>query len=171
MTEVDLIPDEFKISHQRHRRMRYWLVLILIVFCTAGMVSGGKYLICLREGQTAQKIAREHEEIKKDIEFLNREKKQLDNWRSQVVLLSELGQYIDFVAVTSFLSRNTPDLIYLETMNFISLDPVSSGSAAESNPLPKSAQMFILKQTSAAAISQASINSVNMTLKGQTLFK
>ena len=168
MTGVNLIPDEFKIGHQRHRRMRYWMALILIVFCAAGVFSGAKYLVCLQEDREAAKIAAKYEELQKDIERLSRERNQLNSWQNQLALLGELGQYVDFVTVTSFLADNTPGLIYLETMDFECPDPVpSAGGPAPS--LPKSAQMFLLKETSSSVVSPVPIHSVNMYLRGQAL--
>jgi len=169
MAGVDLVPDEFKISRQRHRRMRYWMALILIVFCAAGVFSGAKYLVCLRKDRAAEKIAGEYEELQIDIERLNRERKQLNTWQSQLALLGELGQYVDFVTVTSFLAQNTPGMIYLETMDFISPDLMQSGLSGPTQPLPKSAQMFLVKDTSSPAASAVSIHSVNMFLRGRAL--
>jgi len=168
MTGVDLIPDEFKIGHQRHRRTRYWMVLILIIFCAAGAFSGAKYLVCLREDRAAATIAATYEELQIDIERLSRERNQLNTWQSQLALLGELGQYVDFVTVTSFLAENTPSLIYLETMDFVCPDPISSSS--EPTPtLPKSSQMFLLKESSSTTVSPVSIHSVNMYLRGRAL--
>ena len=167
MAGVDLVPEEFKISRQRHRRMRYWMALIVVVFCAAGALSGVKYLLCLRQDRTAKKVAAEYEELQKDIERLNRERNQLNTWQSQLALLGELGQYVDFLTVTSFLAQNTPSLIYLETMDFISPNAMQSGLSGPIESLPKSAQMFLVKETSSTDTSQASTDSLNMFIKGK----
>jgi hypothetical protein len=166
MSGVDLVPDEFKIGHQRHRRIRYWMALILVVCCAAGVVSGAKYLVYLREDRAAQEIAADYDELQRDIENLNRERTQLNSWQNQLALIQELGQYVDYVELTSFLAQNTPRLIYLETMDFVSPDPIKSKSSSPP-PLPKSAQMFMLKETASASPARDSHSSVNMFLRGR----
>ncbi len=168
MTGVDLIPDEFKIGHQRHRRIRYWMALILIVCCAAGVFSGVKYLVYLRENRAAATIAAKYDGLQKDIERLNQERNQLKSWQGQLALLGELGQYVDFVTVTSFLADNTPILIYLETMDFVCPDSMPSSSESTGS-LPKSAQMFHLKETSSPAVSAVSIPPLTMFLRGRAL--
>jgi len=167
MAGVDLVPDEFKIGRQRHRRMCWWMVLILVVGCAAGAASAVKYLVWLRQDRAAKKVAAEYEELQKDIERLNRERNRLHTWQNQLALLGELGQYVNFATITSFLAQNTPSLIYLETMDFICPDPMSSGGSGQTGSLPKSAQMFLVKETSSAETSPASIDSLQMFLKGR----
>lgn len=168
MIGVDLIPDEFKISHLRHRRMKYWMALIVVVFCAAVVFSTTKYIVCLKEGQVARKIVAEYNQLKNDIDRLNQEKNQLDAWQSQLALIGTLGQYVDFVQVTSFLAKNTPEMIYLETMDFVCPDPAQNSAGPAASP-PKSSNMFILKETSPSETAAVSTSSIDMFVRGRAL--
>ncbi|MBN1844382.1 MAG: hypothetical protein JW810_01780 [Sedimentisphaerales bacterium] len=144
MIGVDLIPDECKISHQRRRRLRIWAAVCLAGFALAGVSGGALYLLYRQESRVTREIALRHEQVQQDIERLDRQKRQLDSWESQLVLLAELGRYVDYVSLTAFLSDHSPRRVYLEQLLFSEPQAAVLAAQAGQGPgaLPKAAGMF-----------------------------
>jgi Tfp pilus assembly protein PilN len=146
MASVNLIPDERKINQQRHRRLRIWLVLTLIFTCTVTTWAAVKYFAYRNASQFTRNIAKQSQQIQEEIQSLKETKTQLDLWQNRYALLVELDHYVDFLKITGYLARHSPELVYLEEMDFSREDPKSGSSGASSQKLSlaKSAKMFLI---------------------------
>lgn len=150
MTAVDLIPQEMKLSQVRCRRLRFWLIVILLTVTFSGVWAGVKYLGYRKYTRMSRDTAQKQGDIQLEIQKLTQAKDELDSWQSRIVVLDELGRYPDFVGMFDYLSSRSPQLLYLDEIKITQLDSDGKGAGA-SLKLPDGAAMFELKNMAGSA--------------------
>jgi len=179
MTAVDLIPNEFKTTGLRRKRLRLWLLVVTATTIATLVWAALNYLTFRGEDQALQQLARQSQDIEASIAQLHRTKEQLDLWQDRIAVIDKLGRYPDYVAITGYLSQSSPQLIYLKEMKFSRSDS-SAPTAALPRPsvppqsLPTGAKMFLLKDNqpppdSTDATATDNTEPVLMALKGHSL--
>jgi len=143
MVAVNLIPDKLILRQQRGKRLRFWSFLMAVVFCIIFAWGVLKYHFLHNADSSFHDITRKSQQIQEKFQALNQQKQQLDLWRDRFAVLTELDRYHNLVNIIGYLTRHSPELIYLEQMEItqISSEP---GSAQHRGPLAKGAKMFLI---------------------------
>ena len=148
MVAVNLIPDKLILSQQRRKRMRYWFLMVGLVFCTISTLGILKYHSLCNADNSSRGITQKSRQLQGKFEELNQQKQQLDLWQDRFAILAELDRYPDFVNIIGYLTRHSPELVYLEQMKITQISP-ESGSTQHQVPLTKGAKMFLINKTTA----------------------
>ncbi len=144
---INLLPDKHQIIRDRQKRLRIWLALSLLTFAVITAWTGIKYYGCYHAGQTTRHLITHMSEIRQEMNTLQQAKAELDICRDRYMLLAELEQYYDFAFIIDFLSRFTPDMVYLQSLKVTSeLERQTAPLAIEMPSLPPGADMFMLRQ-------------------------
>ena len=146
MVAVNLIPDKLILSQQRRKRMRYWFLVVGFVFCTISTLGILKYHSLCNADNSSRGITQKSRQLQEKFKELTRQKQQLDLWRDRFAMLSELDRYPDFVDIIGYLTRHSPELVFLEQMTITQIRP-ETGSTQHQEPLAKGAKMFLINKT------------------------
>ena len=178
MIAVDLVPEELKADKLRRKRLRVWLLAVIATTIAVFVWAAMDYLTLRREDQTMQQLAEQSQDIENSIAELNRTKEQLELWQDRIAVTDKLGSYPDYIAITSYLSENSPKLIYLKEMKFARQDASTPSRPQLPKPptesMAKGASMFLLKDSQAPQDSDNTAGADNtkpvlMTLTGHSL--
>ncbi len=176
MFVLDLTPDDLKESQVRRSRVHLWIAvlasLVLGILCAAGI-----YIVQWKKEQNIlQSFQQELQSVQSRITALSQTQNQLDLWRDRIAVLAQLGLYPEYVRILDFLQKETPESIYLSKLEFIHPEKSSADSSAVAFPapaLPKSAQMFLVKNQLIPSDGQSPVNpafrSTQMTLLGKAI--
>ena len=165
----DLIPEEFRFDQQRKKRLRLWIVLLVVTVCLNGAWTGYKVYLYDQADRDQKQYARQLEDIRENIQSLIQTKSEMDHWQDRIAVLDRIGRYPDYISVLDFLARKSPKYLVLSKMSFSRL---KNDNQAESLPLPKGAEMFELAGTSSQGIPKSILSNeqwIVMTLKGHCL--
>ena len=143
MVAVNLIPDKLILRQQRGKRLRLWSLLVAVVFCVIFIWGVLKYHFLHDADSSFHDITRKSQQLQEKFQALSRQKQQLDLWRDRFAVLTELDRYHNFVNVIGYLTRRSPELIYLEQMEITQIRS-KTGSAQHRAPLAKGAKMFLI---------------------------
>ena len=157
MTTVDLVPEEFKVSHQQRRRLKLWLVLLACVVLAASVVVAWHYLLCLRQQHATAEQATVLEQTQERIARLRDARDGLDTWKRRLALLNQVQNYGDFVLTLDFLAQTTPDRVYLEQLELGDLSSQKNQGASRS----ASSESDVLRERAAALFNVVTPPSVN----------
>ena len=148
MAAVNLIPDDLKIEQIQRKRLRIWILFVLAFAAASSAWCVAKFVSCKREKLSLENISRKNDQINEKILNLNEEKKQLDFWQNQFVLLADMDQYHNFRDIIDSLARISPEMIYLEKMKFShnEQDSINTELANQNTEIPKVAKMFLTKK-------------------------
>ena len=149
MVAVNLIPDDLKIEQIQRKRLRIWILVVLAFAAASSAWCIAKFVSCKREKLSLENISRKNDQISEKIQNLNEEKKQLDFWQNQFVLLADMDQYHNFRDIIDSLAQISPEMIYLEKMNFYTDEQEfnTTGLTNEQTEMPKVAKMFLTKES------------------------
>ena len=150
MVAVNLIPDKLILRQQRGKRLRLWSLLVAVVFCVIFIWGVLKYHFLHNADSSFDDITRKSQQIQEKFQVLSRQKQQLDLWRDRFAVLTELDRYHDFVNIIGYLTRHSPELIYLEKMEITQISS-ETGSAQHRGPLAKGAKMFLIDKLPASS--------------------
>lgn len=144
MVAVDLVPNELKIALHRRKRLWIWSIAVLVTLCVAGIWSGLKYAACLRQEKKLQTVTTENLDIQNNIQSLAQAENQLEKWQDRIETMKDLSGYPDYKRIMSHMAMHSPELIYLEQMQFTAPDDNSAARPAHTTmpALPPSAKMF-----------------------------
>jgi len=148
MVAVNLIPDKLILRQQRRKRMRCWFLMVGLVFCIIFILGALKYYSLRNADNSFLDITLKSQQLQEKFKELNRQKQQLDLWQDRFVMLTELDRYPDFANIIGYLTRHSPELIYLEQMKITQSSP-EAGSTQHQAPLAKGAKMFLINKTPA----------------------
>ena len=146
MVAVNLIPDKLILRQQRGKRLRLWSLLVAVVFCVISIRGVLKYHFLYNADSSFHDITRKSQQLQEKFQALSRQKQQLDLWRDRFAVLTELDRYHNFVNVIGYLTRHSPELIYLEQMEITQVSS-ETGSAQHRVPLAKGAKMFLIDKS------------------------
>ena len=146
MVAVNLIPDKLILSQQRRKRMRYWFLVVGLVFCTISTLGILKYHSLCNADNSSRGITQKSRQLQEKFKELNQQKQQIDLWRDRFAVLTELDRYHNFVNIIGYLTRHSPELIYLEQMEITQVSS-ETGSAQHRVPLAKGAKMFLIDKS------------------------
>jgi len=173
MVAVDLIPNELKVNQHRYRRIRVWMMICLATTFVAGSWSAIKYLKLYQLRDNFQNTSEQFDGIQQDINKLQQKIAQLDSFKNRLAVLSEMRHYGDFVKVTSFLAKNSPELICLDEMLIVPLDEKKSAGNNSAGNVPKSTGLFKLKDASSTSVASSTISvspaSSTLSASGQSV--
>ncbi|MBN1764451.1 MAG: PilN domain-containing protein [Sedimentisphaerales bacterium] len=148
MTPINLIPDDVKNSQQRQWRQRFWSVLFVLAFCIMCGWVVIKHVSCASYEESTKTLSQKSQQLQEEIKTLNRTRDQLEQWQNRYALLTELDRYTDFLAITGYLSRHSPDLIYLEEMKFSHDEKTTAAGARGAQTTAPGASMFQIRDNS-----------------------
>ncbi|MCK4628635.1 MAG: PilN domain-containing protein [Sedimentisphaerales bacterium] len=146
MVAVNLIPDKLILSQQRRKRMRYWFLVVGLVFCTISTLGILEYHSLCNADNSSRGITQKSRQLQEKFKELNQQKQQLDLWRDRFAVLTELDRYHNFVNIIGYLTRHSPELIYLKQMEITQISS-ETGSAQDRAPLAKGAKMFLINKS------------------------
>ena len=146
MITVNLIPDKLILRQQRGKRLRLWSLLMAVVFCVIFVWGVLKYHFLHNVDSSFHDITRKSQQLQEKFQALSRQKQQLDLWRDRFAVLTELDRYHNFVNIIGYLTRRSPELIYLEQMEITQISS-KTGSARHRAPLAKGAKMFLIDKS------------------------
>ena len=146
MIAVNLIPDKLILRQQRGKRLRFWSLLVAVVFCIIFTWGVLKYHFLHNADSSFLDITRKSQQLQEKLQALNQQKQQLDLWRDRFAVLTELDRYHNFVNIIGYLTRHSPELIYLEQMEITRISS-ETGSAQDRAPLAKGAKMFLINKS------------------------
>ncbi|MCK5271619.1 MAG: PilN domain-containing protein [Sedimentisphaerales bacterium] len=146
MVAVNLIPDKLILRQQRGKRLRLWSLLVAVVFCVIFIWCVLKYHFLHNTDSSFHDITRKSQQLQEKFQALSRQKQQLDLWQDRFAVLTELDRYHNFVNVIGYLTRHSPELIYLEQMEITEISS-KTGSAQHQAPLAKGAKMFLIDKS------------------------
>jgi type IV pilus assembly PilN-like protein len=152
MVAVNLIPDKLILRQQRGKRLRLWSLLMAGVFCVIFIWGVLKYRFLHNADSSFHDITRKSQQLQEKFQALSRQKQQLDLWRDRFAVLTELDRYHNFVNVIGYLTRHSPELIYLEQMEITQISS-ETGSAQNRAPLAKGAKMFLIDKSPVSSAS------------------
>jgi Tfp pilus assembly protein PilN len=147
-------------------------MILLVMVCVLAGWTGWRYLSYSQRERQHQDTADQYANMQQKIKELTQKEKQFNSWLQQTALLEELSNYGDFISVIEYLAENSPDLIYLEQMEFFPSENYAAQGATYSNPLPKAAKMFVIKENSESSPSgtkETTPGYVIMLLKGRSV--
>jgi len=181
MVAIDLTPDGLKQTQLRRRRLYRWSIATAVAVGIVAIISAAKYVSYAREEAAMADIVAQSRKIQDDIRTLSEAKNQLASWCDRLAVLRQLTRYPDYTKVSRGLMQYSPETIYLNTIEFTHPEDKSAVQVAKKEPLPKSAQMFIVNAQnpggagtgsgtgSAQEPEQVDYNVVNMVLVGCAL--
>lgn len=150
MVAVNLIPDKLILRQQRGKRLRLWSLLMAVVFCIIFIWGVLKYHFLHDADISFHDITRKSQQLQEKFQALSQQKQQLDLWRDRFAVLTELDRYHNFVNIIGYLTRHSPELIYLEQMEITQIRS-KTGSAQHRAPLAKGAKMFLIDKLQASS--------------------
>lgn len=146
MAVVDLTPDELKRGYRRLRRLRLWMPILLIVTCAAGLGSALEYLSYARQDRACQQASQRCQQVRRQVDSAAQAKDQLAEYQDRLALIDRLSVYPDCLAVTGFVARYTPELIYLTQISIIPQDDKGAEKRPSASMPPTGAGMFAIKK-------------------------
>ena len=147
MATIDLTPDRMKVSQHRRRRIRIWgIILIVSIFATSAWTLIN-YLGYRRENHNVQQITQENQKLNDGIQSLSQVRSRIDLWQDRLALMQELDSYGDLVNITDYLTQHSPQLIYLDQLNFYRPENKQNSIPKTSPPKSAAADMFNAKDS------------------------
>ncbi len=171
MHGLDLTPNELKLGHQRHTRMRFWgLTAALALALNAGWV-GYHYWQVYQQRQETDRLHEEQARIEQRIQSLSQATVKLQQWENRLVVMDALHRFPNYPLLTGFLAQKSPDLLVLSRLAFDQVESDKTAAVVPTARAPKSAALFNVKtdpQTAAADVPvvQRPDSFVKMTAEG-----
>ncbi len=169
MTSVNLIPEDLKIQKQRKTRLRLWVLFTAMLAVVLLLGSGYLYWDLLRIDKNVLHALQQHQEVQGEITTLQQSETELAVWQDQLVLLHQLGAYPDLLSMIDFLSKQTPEMIYLDKLNFTHRENKTGGVSSSDTALPQSAAMFRINPEAIAPAESPNPAGLIVELEGQAL--
>lgn len=170
MQGLDLTPNEMRLGHQRHGRVRFWgLLAALALTLNAGWV-GYHYWRLYQERQETDKLQEEQSRIEQRIQSLSQATAKLQQWENRLVVMDALRRFPNYPLLTGFLAQKSPDLLVLTRLEFDQEKSNQSVAKLPAASMPKSAALFDVKDSQAPAADapavQRDVHFVDMTAEG-----
>lgn len=167
---INLLPDKLRMQRLRQHRLRIWLMAVAVVVAGITGWAALKYYGCFHAAQVTEEILSRMDEVHQEMDSLKQVKSELDVCRDRYMLLAELDAYYDYSFIIDFLSRYTPEMIYLERMRLSpELQEEMDREGIPTTPLPKGAEMFLLKESTETPAANQPSDAVNLQLTGTAL--
>jgi len=168
MTSVNLIPPELRLNHARRRRLRSWLIVIAAAVVVMLVGSGVKYCAFLKAARTLRLVEGDCLTIQQQMSQCDSAEDLLRRWQGRLALQQQLNAYPCVVVLTNFLVHNTPELVYLNTLEFTPRRVSASRPAG--GLLPKAAAMFATNTPAGANFPDAPASSSDTAAASQGCF-
>jgi len=177
MVAIDLVPNDMKLGQARRKRLRLWIIVVLLVIISASMWSTIKYWNYRRATSVFRDSTQQYQEIQKEIETLSTAKNELDRWKDRIALLDEMGQYPNMVVIVNYLTQQVSPMVYFEEIGIAPAEKSAKDTNNTAVTLPKAAKMFLVNKnpgqttSGSAQFSQNSnTNSTGNMPKAQMLY-